>query len=292
MAAPLGFKTFNSGDVLTAADTNGYLMQGVWTFANAAARTAVVTSPQEGNVSFLKDTNSFEIYDGAAWVAYGSGDITGVTAGTGLTGGGTSGTVTVSLDSTAVIAPTIVDAKGDLIAATAADTVARLAVGTNGQVLTADSTTATGLKWGSSSPSYTWTAFTPTVKQSSTLTITDRGSKYVSIDKVLIIKFLVSIGSSGTVGNTILFDIPASISYPLAYNGLATGTVRLYDASAATWYCGIIQESGSGAPNSFILSSGLNKAYPASDWGNTGSEFAIALASGDYISATVVMERN
>jgi len=41
----------------------------------------------------------------------------------------------------------IVDAKGDLIAATAADTLARLAVGTNGQVLTADSTAATGLKW-------------------------------------------------------------------------------------------------------------------------------------------------
>jgi hypothetical protein len=42
---------------------------------------------------------------------------------------------------------TILDAKGDLISATAADTPARLAVGTNGQVLTADSTTATGLKW-------------------------------------------------------------------------------------------------------------------------------------------------
>ena len=42
---------------------------------------------------------------------------------------------------------TIVDAKGDLIAATAADTVSRLAVGANDTVLTADSTTSTGLKW-------------------------------------------------------------------------------------------------------------------------------------------------
>lgn len=42
---------------------------------------------------------------------------------------------------------TILDAKGDLISATAADTPARLAVGTNGQVLTADSTASTGIKW-------------------------------------------------------------------------------------------------------------------------------------------------
>jgi hypothetical protein len=49
------------------------------------------------------------------------------------------------------IQPTIVDAKGDLITAVAADTPARLAVGANDTVLTADSTTATGLKWASSS---------------------------------------------------------------------------------------------------------------------------------------------
>ena len=45
------------------------------------------------------------------------------------------------------IPATIVDAKGDIIAASAADTVARLAVGANDTVLTADSTAATGLKW-------------------------------------------------------------------------------------------------------------------------------------------------
>ena len=76
------------------------------------------------------------------WVTDAAGDITGVTAGTGISGGGTSGTVTVT-NSMA----TAIDAKGDLVAGTAADTFARLAVGTNGQVLTADSAEATGLKW-------------------------------------------------------------------------------------------------------------------------------------------------
>ena len=146
MAAGQGFKNFSTGDVLTSSDVNGYLMQGVWVFANAAARTSAVTSPQEGNVSFLKDTNSFEIYDGAAWIAYGTGDITGVTAGTGISGGGTSGDVTIT-NSMA----TAIDAKGDLIAGTGSDTFSRLAVGTNDHVLTADSSTATGLKWAAPS---------------------------------------------------------------------------------------------------------------------------------------------
>lgn len=53
----------------------------------------------------------------------------------------------VAQDDSNAIQNAIVDAKGDLIAATAADTPARLAVGTNGQVLTADSTAATGIKW-------------------------------------------------------------------------------------------------------------------------------------------------
>jgi hypothetical protein len=60
---------------------------------------------------------------------------------------GTAIDTTVFNNASAGIAKTIVDAKGDIIAATAADTVSRLAVGSNDQVLTADSSTATGLKW-------------------------------------------------------------------------------------------------------------------------------------------------
>lgn len=63
----------------------------------------------------------------------------------------------VAQDDSNAIQNAIVDAKGDLISATAADTPARLAVGTNGQVLTADSTTATGLKWATPATALTWT---------------------------------------------------------------------------------------------------------------------------------------
>jgi hypothetical protein len=82
------------------------------------------------------------------WTAANPGDITGVTAGTGISGGGTSGDVTVT-NSMA----TAIDAKGDLIAGTAADTFSRLAVGTNGQTLVADSTASTGLKWATTAAS-------------------------------------------------------------------------------------------------------------------------------------------
>ena len=142
MAAGLGFKTFTTGEVLTAADVNGYLMQGINVFASSAARSAAITSPQKGQYSFLKDTNALEYYDGAAWVGAPVGDITAVTAGKGLTGGGSSGDVTVSLGTTA---------KGDLVAGSGTTTAAVLSVGANNTVLTADSTASTGLKWAAAS---------------------------------------------------------------------------------------------------------------------------------------------
>jgi hypothetical protein len=143
MAAGLGFKTFAVGEILSAANVNGYLMQGVLVFANATARDAAITSPQEGQFAFTKDNDSLWYYSGSAWVSSGAtGDIEGVTAGVGISGGGTSGTVTVT-NSMA----TAIDAKGDLIVGTGADTFDKLTVGANNTVLTADSSTATGLKW-------------------------------------------------------------------------------------------------------------------------------------------------
>jgi hypothetical protein len=120
MAAGLGFKTFTTGEVLTAADTNGYLMQGLLVFADAAARDAAITSPQEGQACYLKDTDAVLTYSGTAWVGF---------------------------DDSNAIQNAIVDAKGDLISATGNDTPARLAVGNDGETLVADSAATTGLRW-------------------------------------------------------------------------------------------------------------------------------------------------
>lgn len=68
----LGFKTFTAGDVLTAADVNGYLMkQAVMVFDDATARSTALTAPTQGMVTYLKDTDRLEKYDGAAWVGAG-----------------------------------------------------------------------------------------------------------------------------------------------------------------------------------------------------------------------------
>jgi hypothetical protein len=153
MAAGLGFKTFTTGEVLTAADVNGYLMQGILVFASEAARNSAITSPQEGQFAFTKDNNSLWYYTGSAWVASGAtGDIEGVTAGVGITGGGTSGTVTITNDMA-----TTITASGDIVVGTGSGTYDNLPIGTTGQVLTADTTVSPyKVKWASvsSTPSF------------------------------------------------------------------------------------------------------------------------------------------
>jgi len=103
--AGAGYKLFATGDVLTAAQVNTFLMQQtVMVFASSAARTTALSGVlAEGMVSYLQDTNSLEVYDGSAWVGA-TGDITALTAGTGISISSATGPIpTVAID-TAVTA--------------------------------------------------------------------------------------------------------------------------------------------------------------------------------------------
>lgn len=98
---------------------------------------------------------------------------------------GVSSAIQTQIDSkigqSTAINPTIVDAKGDIIAATAADTVARLAVGSNDQVLTADSTTATGLKWATPAAGGMTLLSTTSMTSGQTFTVSSISQSYTNL---------------------------------------------------------------------------------------------------------------
>ena len=104
-----GFKVFSTGEVLTAADVNDYLMeQSISIFADSTARDAQISSPIEGQFCYLSDSNVLQFYNGSGWASFiGEGDITGVTITTGSTSGLSGGAAATSgaFSSTLVIAP-------------------------------------------------------------------------------------------------------------------------------------------------------------------------------------------
>lgn len=148
MAAGLGFKTFTSGEVLTAADVNGYLMQGVGVYTDAANRDAEITSPQEGQFAYLKDTNVTTYYTGSAWA---------------------------NLDTTGMTNP--MTTTGDTIYSSSGSTPARLGIGSTGQVLTVSG----GLPTWATSSSGGMTLLSTTTLSGATTTISSINQTYTNL---------------------------------------------------------------------------------------------------------------
>lgn len=64
----MSFKVFTNGSVLPASELNEYLMQqAVIAFATSTARGLAITSPVEGMLTYLEDSNTFQFYNGTAW---------------------------------------------------------------------------------------------------------------------------------------------------------------------------------------------------------------------------------
>jgi hypothetical protein len=145
----------DAGDTITVASTGSggldaeQVRDAVAAFVTAGANISV-THNDAGDTLTIAVTglDSGDVSDFAEAVRDTIG--TALTAGTGMTVTPNDGADTITVATSAIL-PTVVDAKGDLLVGTAADTVARLAVGTNDYVLTADSAEAAGMKWAAAS---------------------------------------------------------------------------------------------------------------------------------------------
>jgi hypothetical protein len=171
MAAGLGFKTFVTGDVLTAGDTNGYLMQGVLVFASAAARDAAITVPEEGQFAYLKDTNVTTYYTGSTWA---------------------------NLDTTGMVNP--MTTTGDMIYSSSGSTPDRLGIGTTGQVLTVNGG-ATAPEWATATSGSMTLLTTTTLSAAATITISDIDQTYTNL-------YVLATGINVTTGTYTLKIIP------------------------------------------------------------------------------------
>ena len=99
MAAGAWFD-WTTGDLVTEARFQDIQDSIVFIYDDETAANAALTNKVEGTIFYDKSVDQLKAWNGSAWIGAEAGDIEGVTAGTNLNGGGTSGTVTVNLDST------------------------------------------------------------------------------------------------------------------------------------------------------------------------------------------------
>ena len=157
MAALAVTNSFTAGTAIVAAQMNTNFTDVVtWATGSPNLSTSGSTTTVSGALTvtelatfsddvYLAGSNQRLVYEGSAADAHETFiAATNATADRTITFPDATGTVALT---TTTIPTSLIDAKGDLIAGTAADTAGRLAVGTNNYVLTADSGESTGLKW-------------------------------------------------------------------------------------------------------------------------------------------------
>jgi len=143
----------NAGSTTITANTGLFAAGDIVTIINLGAGVCTITAgtatvSTSGSLALAQNQGGVLRFTSASAAIFfqfatpASGDIEGVTAGTGISGGGTSGTVTIT-NSMA----TEITAKGDLIVGTGSATFDNLAAGSNGETLVADSSTSTGLRY-------------------------------------------------------------------------------------------------------------------------------------------------
>ena len=249
--AGAGYKLFNTGDVLTAAQVNTYLNeQTVMVFANSTARTTALSGVlAEGMMSYLQDTNAVEVYNGTSWVNVGNaGDITEVQAGTGISVASGTGPIPVITNTVA----TAFDAAGDLVYGTGADTFTKLSLGTAGKVLTVNSG-ATAPEWATPA-GISWTTWSPTY---SNLTIGNGTvvARYAYSGGLVVVQWQLTWGSTTSfTGAPTISNLPynvknrgagfgylqaANVNYPWFVSlSAGSGSFSLYAINASGTYAG------------------------------------------------------
>ena len=160
--------------------------------------------------------------------------------------------VWVTSDDANAIQNAIVDAKGDLIAATAADTPARLAVGGNFAFLQADSAQSTGLKWNLDGS----TNYTPTITAAAgTITTTNNVSgSYIRVGKLCWLRVNIGITTNGTGAGTVIFTLP--------FTNVGNTSVGVFRETAVTGNSGAITIAG-GTSTGFMAN--YNNGYPGAN---------------------------